>query len=78
MPIPKRPEAKPAADVFIEQAPDAKPAARWQRGSKTQITFSVDPDLLERIDAAARRRHINRAALLSLWATEKLAQEPEA
>ncbi|MBV8914311.1 MAG: hypothetical protein JOZ05_14870 [Acetobacteraceae bacterium] len=36
----------------------------------------MDPDLFDRIDAAARRRHIKRAALLSLWAREKLAEKP--
>jgi hypothetical protein len=73
MPISKPPPQ--TVDAVIDRAEDAK-RARWQRGAKTQITFSVDPDLLDRINAAARRRHINRAALLSLWATEKLAEEP--
>lgn len=73
MPIPKR----SSGGAFIEQAPDAKPAPRWQRGSKTQITFSLDPELLDRIDAAARRRHLSRAALLTLWAVERLDQEPK-
>ena len=72
------PISKPAVQsvqAVIEGGDDAK-RARWQRGAKTQITFSVDPDLLDQIDAAARRRHINRAALLSMWAVEKLAEEP--
>ena len=44
MAMTKRPVSK-AKDqaAFIEQAPDTKPA-RWQRGSKTQITLSLAPD----------------------------------
>ena len=79
MPIPKRPTAKPAdtaaAATFIEQAPDAKPAARWQRGAKTQVTWSLDPELLERLDAVARRRYLSRAALLTVWVQEALERD---
>jgi hypothetical protein len=78
MSIPKRPatKTKAAADAFIEQAPDAKPT-RWQRGTKTQITFSVDPGLLERIDEVAKRKYLSRAALMTLWLNERLEQEAE-
>ena len=37
--------AKPGdAEQFIAGAPDAKPA-RWRRGTKTQITFTIAPAL---------------------------------
>ena len=79
MPIPKRPAAKladtAAAAAFIEQAPDAKPAARWQRGAKTQVTWSLDPELLERLDTVARRRYLSRAALLTVWVQEALERD---
>lgn len=79
MPIPKRPAVKPAdtaaAAAFIDQAPDAKPAARWQRGAKTQVTWSLDPELLERLDAVARKRYLSRAALLTVWVREALERE---
>ena len=78
MPIPKRPVAKPAdpaAAAFIEQAPDAKQAARWQRGTRTQVTWSLDPELLERLDTVARRRYLSRAALLTVWVREALERE---
>ena len=79
MPIPKRPAIKAAdpaaAAAFIDQAPDAKPAARWQRGAKTQVTWSLDPELLERLDAVARKRYLSRAALLTVWVREALERE---
>ena len=79
MPIPKRPVARTtdaaAAEAFIEQAPDARPAARWQRGAKTQVTWSLDPELLERLDAVARKRYLSRAALLTVWVREALERD---
>ena len=78
MPITNRPAAKPksaaAAHDFIEQAPDTKPV-RWQRGSKTQVTWSVDPELLERVDQVARQRYLSRAALLTTWVLEGLERD---
>lgn len=68
-------------DDFIERAPDAKPAppeperTRWQRGNKTQITFSLDPDLLERIDRSARKQSLSRAAWLIVASNERLDRE---
>ncbi len=62
------------ADAFVAAAPDAK-ATRWQRGKKTQFTFSIAPELLERIDAIAHRKHLSRAALLTVWINDRLEQE---
>ena len=62
---------RPARKNF---GPDAKPA-RWQRGNKTQITLSISPELLEQVDAVAHRRHLSRAALLTVWINDRLEQE---
>jgi len=59
---------------FITAAPDAKPE-RWQRGNKTQITLSISPRLLDRVDAVARRKEISRAALLTLWIGDGLDRD---
>jgi len=59
---------------FIAGAPGGK-RERWQRGNKTQITLSIAPELLERVDAAARERHVSRAALLTLWIGDALRRE---
>lgn len=81
MPIPKRPATKPAdtaaAAAFIDQSPDAKQGTRWQRGAKTQVTWSTDPELLARLDAMARKRYLSRAALLNTWVREGLEREEE-
>jgi hypothetical protein len=67
--------ARPAkAEAFIAGAPDTKPA-RWQRGNKTQITFTIAPALVEKLDAAAERRHVSRSALMTMWLVERLEQE---
>jgi hypothetical protein len=36
-----------------------------RRGNRTQITLSIAPRLLDRIDAVARDRDISRAALIA-------------
>lgn len=59
--------AKPKAlspDSFVAAAPDAK-STRWQRGTRTQITLSIAPELLDRVDEVAQRKHLSRAALMT-------------
>jgi hypothetical protein len=63
-----------AGERFIAQAEGGRPA-RWQRGNRTQVTLSIAPRLLERLDAAAQKREISRAALIAQWVREKLDQE---
>jgi hypothetical protein len=69
-----QPSSKNTESSFIAGAPDAKPS-RWQRGNKTQITLSISPELLEQVDAVAHRRHLSRAALLTVWINDRLEQE---
>jgi len=69
---PLKPEDKSAG--FIAKAADTRPE-RWQRGNKTQITLSIAPDLLAQVDDAARRRHLSRAALLTVWIGDALQRE---
>ncbi len=54
---------------------EALTAARWQRGSERRITLSLAPEILERIDNIAHRKHLSRAALLTEWINERLQQE---
>ena len=74
MAITKRAAAKPDADQFIAGAPDAK-RERFIRGNKTQITLTISPALLDRVDEVVRRKEISRAALLTLWIGDGLAKE---
>jgi hypothetical protein len=70
-----RARAKPdAGEAFIAKAPDATPK-RWQRGHKTQVTLSISPDLLNQVDQVAQRKHLSRAALLTVWINDRLEQE---
>lgn len=66
--------AADAEEAFISKAPDDR-RRRWQRGKKTQFTFSIAPELLERVDAIAHRKHLSRAALLTVWINDRLEQE---
>ena len=59
--------------MAITNAPDGRPK-RWQRGSKTQITVTIAPELLDRLDAEAERWHMSRSALLTMWVVERLAK----
>jgi hypothetical protein len=69
--------AKPRArqaDAFVAAAPDSR-AGRWQRGSRTQLTLSIAPELLERVDEIAHRKHLSRSALLTVWINDRLEHE---
>jgi hypothetical protein len=73
--------AVPAADAgekFIAKAEGGEYAVRWVRGNRTQITLSIAPELLRRVDAIAQRRHLSRAALLTVWLGEKVQQDAAA
>jgi hypothetical protein len=62
-----RPKKADKAEEFINEAPDGrKVGGRFKRGSKAQITLTIDEALLERVDAMARRAGISRAALVSI------------
>lgn len=52
-------------------------AARWVRGNRTQITLSIAPELLAQVDAIAQRKHLSRAALMTVWLGEKVEQDEE-
>jgi len=62
-----------AEDAFIQGAPDAKADADQstyekgiKKGNKRQITLTIAPDLLRRIDEVAKRSGQARAALINL------------
>lgn len=67
-------EPRPNVEAFIAAAPDAKPA-RFLRGKKTQITLTLSPNLLDRVDEVARKKEISRAALITLWIGDGLTKE---
>ena len=59
-----RPKPKNIGE-FIAGAPDAKRKG-VRKGRKEQISLTLDPELLERLDAIAKGSGMSRAALISL------------
>lgn len=77
MAIQRKPKTIPAAaaeDVFIQGAPDAKiksaPDAIYEKGiakgNKRQITLTISPDLLRKVDEVANRTGQARAAIINM------------
>jgi hypothetical protein len=60
-----RPVKPKTTDSFISGAPDAKPVG-VRRGTKQQITLTIAPDLLAKVDEMAERMGQSRAALINL------------
>jgi hypothetical protein len=53
------------ADAFIAKAPDAAPK-RVRKGNKVQISLTITPALLDRVDALAQELGQSRAAIINL------------
>ena len=60
-----RPAKPKTTESFISGAPDARPAG-VRRGTKQQITLTIAPDLLAKVDEMAERMGQSRAALINL------------
>jgi hypothetical protein len=56
-------KAGQAVDPFISKAPDARKGVI--RGRKEQITLTIAPDLLAKVDEIATRMGQSRAALIN-------------
>ena len=52
-------------ESFISGAPDAK-SVGVRKGTKQQITLTISPDLLAKIDEMAEKMGQSRAALINL------------
>jgi len=52
-------------ESFISSAPDAQPKG-VRRGTKQQITLTIAPDLLAKVDELAERMGQSRAAIINL------------
>ena len=90
MAITKRPTTKPAidpaaADRFIGGAPDAAPAtapasaavarSNVVKGKQVQVTFSLPPELLVKVDETADGLSISRAAFIKQALTRAVMAE---
>ena len=67
--------AKKTTDAFIGAAPDAVRKG-VMRGRKEQITLTISPDLLARVDRMAARMGQSRAALINLFIYRGVEGEP--
>jgi hypothetical protein len=70
---PKTTTATAAQDAFIQGAPDsskAEPAAAYEKGipkgHKRQITLTIAPELLRKVDEVAKRTGQARAAIINM------------
>ena len=70
---PKTATATAAQDAFIQGAPDAskaEPAAAYEKGipkgHKRQITLTISPELLRKVDEVAKRTGQARAAVINM------------
>lgn len=73
MSIQRKPKtSKAAADAFIHGAPDAGNAAPATyekgipKGNKRQITLTIAPELLRKVDEVAKRTGQARAAVINM------------
>ncbi|MGB1311532.1 MAG: ribbon-helix-helix domain-containing protein [Leucothrix sp.] len=54
-------------DDFIAGAPDSKTSVKGVRkGNKQQISLTITPDLLEKVDALASKMGQSRAAVINM------------
>jgi Ribbon-helix-helix protein, copG family len=60
-----RPKPK-TPDEFVAAAPDAPAKKGVRRGKREQITLTLAPELLEKVDALAKRMGQSRAATINL------------
>lgn len=66
-PKPKTPQATPSADAFISGAPDAEqPAKGVKKGNKQQISLTITPALLVKVDELAAKLGQSRAAVINM------------
>ena len=62
---------------FISNAPDAKnslPIKGVRKGNKQQISLTIKPDLLEKIDHLSDELGLSRAALINLAVSRAIDQ----
>lgn len=61
-----KPVKPKSPDGFISDAPDTARAKGVRRGTKQQITLTIAPELLAKVDEMAERMGQSRAALINL------------
>lgn len=62
----KVPDSSPAADTFISGAPDAARTRGVKKGNKQQISLTIAPALLQKVDELAAELGQSRAAIINM------------
>ena len=62
----KVPDSSPAADTFISGAPDAVRTKGVKKGNKQQISLTIAPTLLAKVDEMAAELGQSRAAIINI------------
>ncbi|HMY01137.1 MAG TPA: hypothetical protein PKL69_12605 [Agitococcus sp.] len=71
-PIPK----KESVDQFINNAPDGDKLRKGvKKGKREQISLTIPPALLDRLDAVANRLALSRAGMINLAIVRAIEQE---
>lgn len=66
-PKPKNTQTETSADAFISGAPDAEKAPKGVRkGNKQQISLTISPPLLAKVDELAAKLGQSRAAVINM------------
>lgn len=61
-----KPKPKAAADAFISGAPDAERPRGVRKGNKQQISLTIAPALLQKVDELAAELGQSRAAIINM------------
>ncbi|HNH45232.1 MAG: hypothetical protein KDI39_18750 [Pseudomonadales bacterium] len=76
MTITKRVPKKESVDQFINNAPDGdKQRKGVKKGKREQISLTIPPALLDRLDAVANRLALSRAGMINLAIVRAIEQE---
>ncbi|PLR29845.1 CopG family transcriptional regulator [Chimaeribacter californicus] len=67
-PVKKPPISEHDQEKFINSAPDGSEVKKKgvMKGKKQQITFTIDPEVLEKLDARSAGEGVSRAALINI------------
>ena len=68
-----RPAKRSKSDEFVQAAPDAKPA-RTMRRRKARISLTLRPELIDQVDALARREDRSRAWMIGHLLEKAIAE----
>jgi hypothetical protein len=76
MAITKPIQKKESVDHFINNAPDGdKQRKGVKKGKREQISLTIPPSLLDRLDAVANRLALSRAGMINLAIVRAIEQE---